>query len=608
MKAFPRELALFAFFILASGFVLRPLPFHLADQIPAGSDPPHHLYILNWLLNHGLSADRFEGRMFHPAHNAVLRSDLSMGTVVLMAPLTAIVDEPLIRFNLATWLALAFSGWAFCLLARSWTQSTMAGVFAGVTAVLGSHQSLHYVHLNLLSVGWLPIFLLALDRLLAQTPPPSRSGHLGEPAHFRHGEEAIEKQPSAPAWPWATKQSPEAREIASGLPERWAPRNDDRGFLSNVTDLGPSMTRNDRKGLFSALGGVSFALVASSSGYYGVAACVIAFVFFFRSPSKNALKWGALAAVVAVILLSPYLVAYARLHGEESLVRTSRELAKGSWRLTDLGSRTLLHRTWNPSLGEPLFPGLSVLGLTVVALWRGSKRERTLGLTALLLFWLGLGEPGGLYRVLALVPPFSSMRHPVTLTAVGLMLLSVLAASGVARLEKSRPSFGWLLLVIGTLETFAPRNDFFQVSPGVPPVYEALLKLPPGPVLDVPPYEASPLIWAARRGFETVNGGGAFIPAITTRIETTTQNHWLTDTYQPIDESKAAGILLNETAMRYLILPGGRRGGLDPLIQRFKGSQCFRELGEYQSDLLFEAIREASCPAWAGARTSPSLR
>ena len=196
MKALARELALFAFFLFASGFVLRPLPFHLDDSIPAGSDPPHHLYILNWLLEHGLSSDRFEGRMFHPAKNAVLRSDLSMGTVVLVAPLAPLVTEPLVRFNLANWLSLAFSGWAFCLLARSWTGSVLAGIFAGITAVLGSHQSLHYVHLNLLSVGWLPIFLLALDRVL-----------------------------SGGGW------------------------------------------------RFAALAGGSFALVAASSGYYGVAAC-----------------------------------------------------------------------------------------------------------------------------------------------------------------------------------------------------------------------------------------------------------------------------------------------------------------------------------------------
>jgi hypothetical protein len=91
VRAFLREALLFAFFVLASGWALRPLPLHLGDSIPAGTDPPHHLYILNWLLEHGLSADRFEGKMFHPAANAVLRSDLSMGTVVLMAPIAMFV-------------------------------------------------------------------------------------------------------------------------------------------------------------------------------------------------------------------------------------------------------------------------------------------------------------------------------------------------------------------------------------------------------------------------------------------------------------------------------------------------------------------------------------
>jgi hypothetical protein len=295
-------------------------------------------------------------------------------------------------------------------------------------------------------------------------------------------------------------------------------------------------------------------------------------------------------------------MAYAGLHAAESLVRTSRELAKGSWTLADMGSRTWVHRAWNPAPGEPLFPGFAVLGLAAFALWRAPGREQTLGLAAFLLFWLGLGEPGGLYRVLALVPPFSSMRHPVTLTAVGVMLLSVLGACGLARLQRSQLWVGFWLVGLGLLETLAPANDFFKVAAGVPPVYEALLILPRGPVLEVPPYESSPLIWAARRGFETLNGGGAFIPALTTRIETTTQNHWLTDSFEPIDESKAASILMNETALRYLILAGGRRGGLNPLIQRFRESRCFKELGAYRGDLLFEAVREPSCRAWGGAR------
>ena len=462
--------------------------------------------------------------MFHPAKGAVLRSDLSLGTVVLMAPLAPLLPEPLMRFNLATWMALAFSGWAFCLLASTWTESIVAGVFSGLTAVMGSHQSLHYVHLNLLSVGWLPIFVLAIERLVA-----------------------VE-------WP-----------------------------------------------AFVPLAALSFALVASSSGYYAVAAVVLALVVFARTPSIPALKRGLAAAFLALVLLLPYLLAYAGLHRDEGLERTSRELAKGSWTLADLGSRTIIHRVWNGGRGEPLFPGFAVTGLALLGLWRGGKRERTLGVAALLLFWLGLGETGGLYRLIASVPPFSSMRHPVTLTAVGLMLICVVAASALASIEKRSRLAASAILLLAAGETLAPQNDFFNVAPGVPRVYEELARRPQGPVLEVPPYEASTLIWASRQGFETLNGGGAFIPAITNRIETAVQNHWLTDSYQPIDDSKAAGILLNETSMRYLILPGGRRGGLNPLIQRFRECGCFKELGVYGGDLLFEAVRDSSCRAWSGA-------
>ena len=148
-------------------------------------------------------------------------------------------------------------------------------------------------------------------------------------------------------------------------------------------------------------------------------------------------------------------------------------------------------------------------------------------------------------------------------------------------------------------ETLCPPGAFFEVAPGVPPVYEQILARAPGPVLEIPPLSADPLIWAARRGFETLNGGGAFIPAITLRMETAVQNHWLTDTYQAIDDSKAARLLLNETEVRYLILPGRTRGGIDPLAERFKDSRCFRMLGDYEGDLLYEASRTRECPAWA---------
>lgn len=517
-------LASAALFVALAGIALRPLPTRLADGLPAGSDPPHHVYILDWLLDHALSSDRFEGRMFHPARNAVLRSDLSLGTVVLMAPVAPFADDPVVRYNLATWIALAFSGFAFHLLGWRLSGSFLGGVVAGVLAVMGSHQSLHVVHLNLLSAGWMPLFVLGVVAL-----------HDGV-------------------------------RIGSVL-----------------------------------LTGAAFALSASSSGYYGVALCVVAAPLLAAAlRRRNALGFLA-AGLIAAALLAPYVSAYFDLRAAEGMVRTDREVLRGSLTWRDFGSRALAHR-WNPLAGEALFPGIAmtVLAATGVGV---AFRERSRLLIALsaglaVLVWLALGPEGGLYPVVTLVPPFSSMRHPATLAAVALMFASVFAAVGLARIERTNPRLVWPLVAFTVAEALCPPTPIVNVAPGIPAIYERALAREPGPILDGAPFDHEPLVWAARRGFETLNGGGAFIPPLTHRIQTNVVNHWITDRFEPIDESKAARALLNETGLRYYIVPAGRIGSLAPLVQRFSESRCFRLVDQAEGDRLYEAVRDATCPAW----------
>lgn len=514
-------------FVVVSGTALRPLPLEMTSSIPAGSDPPHHLYILNWLLDHAFTPERFEGAMFHPAKHAVLRSDLSLGTVLLVAPLAKVLDEPLVRFNVATWIALTFSGFAFFLLARDVTDSVTGGLLCGVTSVMGSHAALHFGHLNLLSVGWLPIFLLALNRLVVA--------------------------------------SSSRRAVGTGI---------------------------------------AFALNALSSGYYAVAALIVgAAVFAFRA-SRKALAFCGIAALIAGVLVAPYASAYFDMRHEEDLERTDVEVLKGSLGLQDWGSKTLAHRGWNPAFGEPLFPGVVVTVLSLIGA-RQAIREREPFMLALIvatltLVWLALGPRFLLYTTVASIPPFGSMRHPVTLAAVAMMLLTVAAARGLATVSARRRGTAFALVGVAWFESLGPPISTQPVLPGVPLIYEALLSLPRGPILDGAPLDHEPLVWAARRHFETVNGGGAFIPKLTLRIHTNVSNHWIRDSFEPIDESKAARALLNETGVRYVIVPAGRIGSLKPLVQRMRESRCFRPVAEAQGDIAFEAQRTAECPAFGG--------
>ena len=166
-----------------------------------------------------------------------------------------------------------------------------------------------------------------------------------------------------------------------------------------------------------------------------------------------------------------------------------------------------------PAVGTPVrasrFFRASRFSFAVLALWKGSKRERTSASAPFPLFWLGLGEPGGLYRLACARPAFSSMRHPVTLTGWWRSCCPpCFAASGLAPDREapglSRPPY-WRRRS-GNLDA---RERFCSVASGSL-VYEAAPSSRPVRFSAVPPYEATPP--CSRRGFETVNGG-AFIPA-----------------------------------------------------------------------------------------------
>ena len=90
----------------------------------------------------------------------------SSGTDRAIYAVAPFVFCPQLLFNAATILALAFGGWAFHALVHGLTGHRWAGLLAGVLAAFSSHQMSHIYHLNLLSTGWLALFLLGLHRIM----------------------------------------------------------------------------------------------------------------------------------------------------------------------------------------------------------------------------------------------------------------------------------------------------------------------------------------------------------------------------------------------------------------------------------------------------------
>ena len=519
----------FAFFLACALVVTRPLALHFTTRTIVGPDPLSHLWMVSWLTGHALDPARlFHGNIFHPAAHAALFTDLSLGTAVLVLPLRLFTSEPLILFNAATVLAFAFGGWAFHVLVHALTGSRWAGLLAGWLAAFSQHQASHVYHLNLLSIGWIALFLLGLHRMFER-----------------------------PAWKWA------------------------------------------------ALAGVSFALTAQSSGYYGVAAAVLALVFaaFHARVLRDARVARAVAAsvAVAVALTLPYLVAFRALQEEQGARRPAGVSAKMSFEpARDLTSWAWAHRAFLRSDGELLFPGVLPLALAGAAVVRrGRATAFYVGAIAVLVV-LSLGPEASLagrtvtlpYGWLQAVPPFDGMRHPFTFAAVGLFLIAVLAGLGWARLPvASRPWAGPAVLALAIAEMMTDPARLRAIPPGVPPAYRLLESLPPGPVLEVPVFAEETVVWAARHGRPVVNGLGAFVPAQTLVLDRFIQGHWIETVPEDVDTSRPTPYLVGRFGVRYVILPLGRRHGLRQLAAAFDRSTVFRPVATAEDgDRIYEVV------------------
>jgi hypothetical protein len=339
---------------------------------------------------------------------------------------------------------------------------------------------------------------------------------------------------------------------------------------------------------------VSFALTAQSSGYYGVAAAVVALVFAaFHHRALLARRPALLvvaSAALACALTLPYLLQFRELQAVEGVRRPPGMSAKMSFHpARDLGSGAYLYRRVLTAEGELLFPGLLPLALAGVALARRVRESAFYAVAIVILVLMSLGPEVTLgartvampYQWIFAVPPFDSMRHPFTFTAVALLLLAVLAGLGWARLGlASRQFAGPAVVLLAALEMAAEPPRLRPIPPGVPEPYRVIATLPPGAILEVPVFAEESVVWAARHGMPVVNGIGAFAPAQTLVLDRYVQNHWIDRVPEDVDASRPTRYLIERFDVRYVIIPIGRVAWMRPLAAAFDRSRVFRLVAE----------------------------
>lgn len=127
-------------------------------------------WILAWTA-HQLIADPanlFHANIFYPEPNTLAFSEHLFLQSLLGAPLLWSGVSTLVVHNVVLIAGLALSGWTMALVVRNWTDDWWAAVLAGMLFAFNGHTLTRLAHIQALHIEFLPLAMLALDRLLTQ--------------------------------------------------------------------------------------------------------------------------------------------------------------------------------------------------------------------------------------------------------------------------------------------------------------------------------------------------------------------------------------------------------------------------------------------------------
>jgi hypothetical protein len=407
-----RTLALAVLFAALATWHTWPMardPAHLTRL--DNDDTAFNTWVVAWVA-HQVVRDPlhlFEAPIFYPARHALAFSEHMFVPSLIGAPLQWAGVSPVLVYNLLVWAGFALSALAMAVLVRAWTGSTAAGVVAGSLYSFNAHQLTRYSHLQALHLEFLPIALYALDRVLS-------------------------------------------------------------GFAAERTPPAISLRRA------SLLLGAAFVLQALCSNYtlvFMTMALIVAFVVRPEPWRFNRRMWLALSltALVAALLLAPFLWPYYLVRGEQGMTRTIDDVRLYSAGFLDyfVTAGRLHFNWWSHRVFEArtaLFPGVAGIALTAIAIgtgiaWRDARARMALAF-GIVGFTLSFGAflPGYAW-LQEHIPLMQGIRAAARWGMLFLTMVAILAGFGVAWLELRWRQRAWwaafVVAVVGVINVEALR-------------------------------------------------------------------------------------------------------------------------------------------------------
>jgi hypothetical protein len=252
------------------------------------------------------------------------------------------------------------------------------------------------------------------------------------------------------------------------------------------------------------------------------------------APARTFLPNAALAAVTAIVVLTPILLPYYYVSRDVGLTRSLQETNLFSAHLiTYLSAAGTLHfNLWSRPFfqGDALFPGVTALALAVFAVATGiairDRRARMVLVMGIVTAAFSFGPAFPPYRWLyAVFPLMTGIRGAVRLGQIVLIAIGILAGFGLAAIQRRVPrrwelAVAAVLLLAVNVEAWRAPIGYTRYR-GIPPIYDALDQVGPRAVLVWLPFRPAqeaflnaPFMLVSTRWWHPMlNGYSGFRPA-----------------------------------------------------------------------------------------------
>ena len=157
-------------FSLLTLLMTYPLSLHLAEALQDTSDFLLNLWITNWQVHQLFTSplQLFDTNIFYPYLNTLAYSEILFPNVLLSVPIFDLTDNPILTHNLMFLLSFILSAFGLYLLAYRLSGNRYAALIAGLVFAFSPYRASHFSQLPLLTMQWMPLALLYLDRYLGR--------------------------------------------------------------------------------------------------------------------------------------------------------------------------------------------------------------------------------------------------------------------------------------------------------------------------------------------------------------------------------------------------------------------------------------------------------